>query len=64
MRGIRKQKGVQTLKTTYYDTCPFCGAHLDPGEHCDCREASNVFAAELYDKYYGKEAHDEQTPGR
>lgn len=22
----------------YFDTCPDCGAHLDPGEHCDCRE--------------------------
>ena len=21
----------------YYDTCPDCGAHLDPGERCDCR---------------------------
>lgn len=20
----------------YYDTCPFCGANLDPGERCDC----------------------------
>lgn len=20
----------------YYKTCPYCGAHLDPGEHCDC----------------------------
>ncbi len=20
----------------YYWTCPDCGAHLDPGEHCDC----------------------------
>lgn len=19
-----------------YDTCPECGAHLDPGENCDC----------------------------
>lgn len=18
--------------------CPYCGAHLDPEEHCDCRE--------------------------
>ncbi len=18
--------------------CPYCGAHLDPGEKCDCRE--------------------------
>lgn len=21
----------------YYRTCPYCGAHLDPGEQCDCR---------------------------
>ena len=20
----------------YYKTCPSCGAHLDPGEICDC----------------------------
>lgn len=20
----------------YYKTCPECGAHLDPGERCDC----------------------------
>lgn len=23
----------------YYRTCPHCGAHLDPGESCDCRAA-------------------------
>ena len=22
----------------YYRVCPFCGAHLDPGERCDCQE--------------------------
>ena len=21
---------------SYYKTCPRCGAHLDPGETCDC----------------------------
>lgn len=21
-----------------YRTCAYCGAHLDPGETCDCRE--------------------------
>lgn len=21
----------------YYNTCPHCGAHLDPGERCDCQ---------------------------
>lgn len=23
----------------YFKECPDCGAHLDPGERCDCREA-------------------------
>lgn len=22
----------------YFNTCPICGANLDPGEQCDCRE--------------------------
>lgn len=22
---------------SYYRTCPHCGAHLDPGESCNCR---------------------------
>lgn len=22
---------------SYYKTCPECGAHLDPGEACECR---------------------------
>lgn len=22
----------------YYDICPVCGAHLDPGEPCDCQD--------------------------
>ena len=21
-----------------YKTCPYCGAHLDPGEICDCQD--------------------------
>jgi hypothetical protein len=23
-----------------YNTCPYCGANLDPGERCDCPRAS------------------------
>lgn len=22
----------------YYRTCSYCGANLDPGERCDCRD--------------------------
>ena len=32
----------------YYDICPNCGAHLDPGEPCDCREEKRR-AEERYD---------------
>ncbi len=27
----------------YYHICPKCGAHLDPGEKCDCREKEEKF---------------------
>ena len=23
---------------SYYRVCPICGAHLDPGERCDCQD--------------------------
>lgn len=26
---------------SYYNVCTRCGAHLDPGEKCDCREESS-----------------------
>lgn len=25
---------------SYYNTCPECGANLDPGEKCDCRSST------------------------
>ena len=27
---------------SYYITCPNCGAHLDPGEHCECESWSDT----------------------
>lgn len=27
--------------------CEHCGAHLDPGETCDCRERNNEFLERL-----------------
>ncbi len=27
-----------------YKTCPYCGAHLDPGERCDCPGAKKEVA--------------------
>jgi len=28
------------MSETYYWTCPYCKANLDPGESCDCRKKS------------------------
>lgn len=28
----------------YYRTCPYCGAHLDPGERCDCKGGDLLLA--------------------
>lgn len=30
----------------YYRICPYCDAHLDPGEHCDC-QVKKIEAAPL-----------------
>jgi len=30
-------------KRTYYHTCEYCGANLDPGEICDCIKKENSY---------------------
>lgn len=32
---------------SYYKTCPYCGAHLDPVEVCDCQDKKMERAKEL-----------------
>nr|DAJ23028.1 MAG TPA: alpha-aminoadipate carrier protein [Caudoviricetes sp.] len=29
---------AETIRSRYYRVCPYCGAHLDPGETCDCKQ--------------------------
>lgn len=31
---------------SYYRTCPECGAHLDPGEKCDCEKNPPLLGSE------------------
>lgn len=35
----------------YYNECPHCGAHLDPGEPCDC-EFERKKRHRLYNRHY------------
>lgn len=32
----------RTHTATYYHTCPYCGANLDPGETCDCQTTAQT----------------------
>jgi len=38
-------------RNTYYWTCPYCGANLDPGEKCDCNEGKEEPPKILVDNY-------------
>lgn len=40
----KEQKGVVVMGKPYRE-CPFCGAHLDAGEMCDCRKPKRKPAA-------------------
>lgn len=33
------------FKKTPYRVCPYCGAHLDAGEICDCRQTTQKKSA-------------------
>lgn len=39
---------------SYYRTCPLCGANLDPGEICECREIQNKKEKSYILSGYGK----------
>ncbi len=39
----------------YWYQCEKCGAHLDPGEHCDCEEEAKR-EAERRGNFYKEEA--------
>ena len=38
----------------YYRTCPYCGAALDPGEQCDCKDVAARERAEA-EEFFAKE---------
>ncbi len=41
--GMLEKK--KTARPKYYNTCEMCGAHLDPGERCDCRKIYSFMIA-------------------
>lgn len=41
-------------KSSYYRSCPDCGANLDPGEHCDCGEEKESIALG-FDQAHGRD---------
>nr|WP_296439659.1 hypothetical protein [uncultured Acetatifactor sp.] len=41
-----------------YRTCEYCGAHLDPGEPCDCRNGGAATDIQYKTKKEEEEADD------
>lgn len=48
---------------SYYRPCPYCGAHLDPGERCDCQAPAKSKTFGNLDKKTVRSA-DTTTDGR
>jgi hypothetical protein len=44
------------MRDTYYWTCPYCGANLDPGESCDCKKET----ADDYQSVQGGDNNDKK----
>ena len=43
---------------SYFHTCPHCGANLDPGEVCDCRDKERAAQGAANTKDGGAEQID------
>ncbi len=41
-----------------YKTCPYCGAHLDPSEECDCRREERTGRTETGDDKKEENNHE------
>lgn len=39
------------MSNTYYWTCPYCNANLDPGEKCDCTKEKENNNSDTTDNY-------------
>ena len=51
MRGAGRARRTEREGMSYYKTCPDCGAHLDPGEECDCRKTVKVVCGATCDMF-------------
>lgn len=55
-------------KMSYYRTCPYCGANLDPGEVCDCRREKGddemEYIPDNYDLFREHDARSEEEWNR
>ena len=45
-------------KHTYYHTCPYCGANLDPNEKCDCQDTEVTEKSQESEVKNKDECHD------
>ena len=48
----------------YYTECPECGATLDPGEKCDCKEVKENVRQRVNDSGSGKSDEAERSSAK
>ena len=46
------------MSSTYYWTCPYCQANLDPGESCDCKKEKETINSDNYKAVQGGESEN------
>lgn len=50
----RKKKEEQISPPPKTFICKFCGKEIEDGHRCNCKEARNEFAKQLFEEYYGR----------
>ena len=50
-----RKKKVESLEPAKSDNkCRYCGAEIEPGHRCACKESRNEYAKQLFEEHYGK----------
>lgn len=63
--GAKEENGKkkERIRMAMYWTCPLCGANLDPGEHCDCKEKVKEDKRLRSEGNAGKEPEERKASG-
>lgn len=61
--GACRDKAAK-MRDRYFKTCDKCGANLDPGERCDCEEATGEERAQMNASIIYRPCKQKETKGQ